>query len=182
MAIRASGLKINDKELKKFADRVTEKYVKRYISAGNKAQKEIREKYTIDWFLNKSTTMVNTLDYTHKLVQKDGKAYLYFASYVNMGKFEMANIFNRASIYDWANRYNAGINPSQYLLDLQWNQGIHGLPREWTRPNYRFGQSWNDGVSHWYNPYYNQGMPMSSYVKLGFQKEWETTVKKYLKR
>lgn len=48
MAIRASGLKINDKELKKFADRVTEKYVKRYISAGNKAQKEIREKYTID--------------------------------------------------------------------------------------------------------------------------------------
>ena len=88
MAIRASGLKINDKELKKFADRVTEKYVKRYISAGNKAQKEIREKYTIDWFLNKSTTMVNTLDYTHKLVQKDGKAYLYFTSYVNMGKFE----------------------------------------------------------------------------------------------
>ena len=80
------------------------------------------------------------------------------------------------------NRYNAGINPSQYLLDLQWNQGIHGLPREWTRPNYRFGQSWNDGVSHWYNPYYNQGMPMSSYVKLGFHKEWETTVNKYLKK
>lgn len=70
MAIRASGLKINDKELKKFADRVTEKYVKRYISAGNKAQKEIREKYTMDWFLNKSTTMVDALDYTHKLVQK----------------------------------------------------------------------------------------------------------------
>ena len=52
MAIRATGLKINDKELQKFADRITEKYVDRYISAGNKAQKEIRQQSTIEWFVN----------------------------------------------------------------------------------------------------------------------------------
>lgn len=181
MAIR-SGLKINDKELKKFADRITEKYVNRYISAGNKAQKELRRKYTMDWFLNESTTMADSLDYTHNLVQRNGKAYLYFTSYVDIGRFEIANVFNNASIYTWANRYHAGINPSQYLLDLQWNQGIHGLPREWSRPNYRFGQSWNDSVQRWSNQYYNQGIPMSNYVRFGFQKEWESTVNRYLKK
>lgn len=181
MAIR-SGLKINDKELKKFADRITEKYVNRYISAGNKAQKELRRKYTMDWFLNESTTMTDSLDYTHNLVQRNGKAYLYFTSYVDIGRFEIANVFNNASIYTWANRYHAGINPSQYLLDLQWNQGIHGLPREWSRPNYRFGQSWNDSVQRWSNQYYNQGIPMSNYVRFGFQKEWESTVNRYLKK
>ena len=182
MAIRASGLKINDKELKKFADRITEKYVDRYISAGDKAQKELRKKYTIEWFLNESDTMADALDYTHKLVQRNGKAYLYFTSYVDMGRFATNNISNGASIYDWANRYHAGINPSWYLLDLQWNQGVHGLPREWSRPNYRFGQSWDDGVQHWNNPYYNQGMSMSNYVRFGFQKEWESTVNRYLKK
>lgn len=181
MAIRSS-LKINDRELKKFADRITEKYVTRYISAGNKAQKEIRRKYTLDWFLNESTTMADALCYTHKLKQSKGKAYLYFTSYVDMQRFEMANVFNKASIYRWAAKYHAGINPSQYLLDLQWNQGIHGLPREWSRPNYNFGQSWYDGVQHWQNPYYNQGMPMSNYVRFGFQKEWESTVNKFLKK
>ena len=182
MAIRASGLKINDKELKKFADRITEKYVNRYISAGDKAQKELRKKYTIEWFLNESDTMADALDYTHKLVQRNGKAYLYFTSYVDMGRFATNNISNGASIYDWANRYHAGINPSWYLLDLQWNQGVHGLPREWSRPNYRFGQSWDDGVQRWNNPYYNQGMSMSNYVRFGFQKEWESTVNRYLKK
>lgn len=182
MAIRASGLKIDDKELKKFADRITEKYVNRYISAGNKAQKELRKKYTLEWFLNESDTMADALDYTCKLVQKNGKAYLYFTSYVDMGKFAANNISNGASIYDWADRYHVGINPSWYLLDLQWNQGIHGLPREWSRPNYRFGQSWNDGVQRWNNPYYNQGIPMCNYVRFGFQKEWESTVNRYLKK
>ena len=91
MAIRSS-LKIDDRELKKFADRITEKYVTRYISAGNKAQKEIRRKYTLDWFLNESTTMADALCYTHKLKQSKGKAYLYFTSYVDMQKFEIANV------------------------------------------------------------------------------------------
>lgn len=182
MAIRASGLKINDKELKKFADKITEKYVNRYISAGDKAQKELRRKYTVGWFQNKSEIMADSLDYTHKLVQRNGKAYLYFTSYVDMGRFAANNISNEVSIYGWSERYHAGINPSQYLLDLQWNQGIHGLPREWSRPNYRFGQSWNDGVQHWYNPYYNQGMPMYNYVRFGFKKEWQSTVNRYLKK
>ena len=182
MAIRATGLKINDKELQKFADNLVEKYVNRYISAGNKAQKEIRTKYTIDWFLNESDTMADALGFTHKLVQKNGLATIYFTSYVDMGKFAMTTIANDTSIYRWADKYHAGINPAQYLLDLQWNQGIHGLPLEWSRPNYRFGQSWNDGQDRWYNPYYRQGMPMSNYVRFGFQKEWTNAVNKYLKR
>lgn len=182
MAIRASGLKINDKELQKFADNIVEKYVDRYVSAGNKAQKEIRTKYTIDWFLNESYTMADALRFEHKVVQKNGLATIYFTSYVDMNRFEITTRFNDPSIYEWAERYHAGINPAYYLLDLQWNQGIHGLPREWTRPNYRFGQFYEDGVTRWYNPVYQQGMPMSNYVRFGFQKEWENTVNKYLKR
>lgn len=176
-----SGLKVNNKELKKIIDKLTDKYIDKYISAGNKAQKELRRKYTIDWFLNESTTMADALDYKHNVVQDNGKVYLYFTSYVDIGRFEIANVLNYASIYEWADRYHAGINPSQYLLDLQWNQGIHGLPREWTRPNYRLGQSWNDEVHRWKNPDYIQGMPMSNYVKFGFKKEWASTVNKYFK-
>ena len=180
MAIR-SGLKISDKELKKFADRITERYVNRYISAGNKAQKELRKKYTINWFLNMSDTMISSLDYTNKLIQRNEKAYLYFTSYVDMNKFEMMARNNDESIYRWQNKYNANINPSQYLLDLQWNQGVHGLPKEWTRPNPIFGDKNIGEGDNWYNPYYTQSEPMRNYVQAGFRKEWETTVYKYLK-
>lgn len=182
MAIRSSGLKINDKELKKFADNITEKYVTRYIAAGNKAQREIRKKYTIEWFLNESYTMADSLRFEHKLVQKNGLAIIYFNSYVDMNRFEVATRFNDPSIYEWADRYHVGINPAEFLLDLQWNQGVHGLPKEWGRPNPRFGQTWSPDQRYWYNPYYNQGMPMSNYVRFGFKKEWEKCVNKYLKR
>lgn len=177
-----SGLKINDKELQKFADSIVEKYVNKYISAGNKAQEEIRTKYTIDWFRHESHTMADALRFEHKLVQKGDLATIYFTSYVDMNRFQITTLFNDPSIHEWADRYHVGINPAQYLLDLQWNQGIHGLPREWSRPNYRFGQTWNDGVDRWRNPIYDQGMPMNNYVRYGFHKEWEKTVNKYLKR
>ena len=98
-----------------------------------------------------------------------------------MNRFAITTAFNDTSIYKWADRYHVGINPAQYLLDLQWNQGIHGLPKEWSRPNPRFGQIWNDDQRYWYNPYYRQGMPMSNYVRFGFQREWKDTVNKYLK-
>lgn len=182
MAIRATGLNIDDKELQKFADNIVEKYVNRYISAGNKAQKEIRTNYTISWFLNESYTMADALRFEHKLVQKKGLATIYFTSYVDMKRFEIVTRFNDPSIYEWAERYHVGINPAQFLLDLQWNQGIHGLPREWSRPNPRFYQSWNDEQRYWCNPIFQQGMPMSNYVRFGFQKEWKRSVEKYLKR
>ena len=182
MAIRATGLKINDKELKKAVDNIVAKSVNRYISAGDKAQKEIRRKYTRNWFFNESDTMVDCLEFEHKLTQGDGKAIIYFTSYINMEKFSAATRANDSSIYEWADRYHVGINPAQYLLDLQWNQGIHGLPKEWSRPNYRFGQSWNDDQQYWYNPYYSQGMSMSNYVKFGFIREWKSTVNKCLKK
>ena len=182
MAIRATGLKINDKELQKFADRIVEKYVDRYISAGDKAQKEIRKKYTIEWFLHGSTTMTDALEYEHKLVQKNGFATIYFTSYVNMGKFSANMIANNSQIFTWANHYHAGIDPASYVLDLQWNQGIHGLPYEWSRPNYRFGQHYGDGVTTWYNPYFNQGIPLSKYVEYGFKGEWEQTVNRFVKK
>lgn len=182
MAIRATGLKTNDKEIQKFAQRIVEKYVDRYISAGNKAQKEIRRKYTIDWFVNESYAMVDALQFEHKLVQQSGIATIYFTSYVDMGMFAFTTMRNDISIYRWANKYNATINPAEFLLDLQWNRGIHGLPETWSRPNYRFGQSWNDSVNHWKNPAFNQGIPMSEYVRGGFRQEWEETVNRFLKK
>lgn len=182
MAIRAVGLKINNKELQKLVDNIVEKYTNKYISAGNKAQKEIRTKYTINWFLNESSTMSEALEFTHKLVQKNGLVTIYFISYLNMKKFLMTTKIYDTSIYRWADKYHVGINPAQYLFDLQWNQGIHGLPKEWSRPNYRLGQIWNDKQRYWYNPYYKQGTPMSLYVKYGFKKEWKNTVEKYIKK
>ena len=48
MSIRAVGLKINDKEIKRIVNNEVEKYVKRYQSAGRKAMKELRDQYTVD--------------------------------------------------------------------------------------------------------------------------------------
>lgn len=182
MAVRATGIKINDRELKKFADRLTEKYVDRYISAGNKAQKEIREKSTLEWFIDSQGTMVDSLDYTHKLVQKNGKAIIYFTSYVDMNQFERLSTQNDSSIYRWKNKYKASIDPASFLLDLQWNQGIHGLPLAWSRPNPLFGDRNIGSGNSWTNPYFNQGESLESYTRNRFKKDWESTVNKYVKR
>lgn len=182
MAIRATGLKINDKELQKFADRITEKYVDRYISAGNKAQKEIRQQSTIEWFVNGHDTMLDSLEFEHKLVQKNGFATIYFTSYVNMVKFDTLARINDPSIYRWMAKYNASIDPADFLINLQWNQGIHGLPQIWHHPNYRFGQSYSSGANTWINPYFNQSDSMESFTRRNFESKWESTVNKYLKK
>lgn len=182
MAIRVTGLKINDKELQKFADRITEKYVDRYISAGNKAQKEIRQQSTIEWFVNGHDTMLDSLEFEHKLVQKNGFATIYFTSYVNMVTFETLSRVNDPSIYRWQKKYKASIDPADFLVDLQWNQGIHGLPQVWHHPNYRFGQSYSSDVHTWSNPYFNQDESMESFTRRNFETKWKPTVNKYLKR
>lgn len=182
MAIHIPGLTIYDEELQKGILRIVDRDVKRWISAGNKAQKELRTKYTIDWFVGKdheSHTMVDALEFKHKMVQKKGIISLYFTSYVNMGRFAITTAFNDPSIYRWKAKYGANIDPAEYLLDLQWNQGIHGLPQEWSHPNKRFHQT--EDNPPWINPYFNQGIPMKDYMREAFEKEWVSTVYKYRK-
>lgn len=182
MAIRATGLKIKDKELKKFADKITEKYVDRYISAGNKAQKEIRQQSTIGWFINGHNTMLDSLEFDYKLVQKNGLATIYFTSYVNMNTFERLSKSNDPSIYRWQKKYKASIEPANFLVDLQWTQGIHGLPQKWTRPNPLFGKENIGEGNSWINPFFNQGENMESFIRAMFQNKWKSTVNKYLKK
>ena len=126
--------------------------------------------------------MVNSLDYTHKLVQKNGKAIIYFTSYVDMNQFERLSTQNDSSIYRWKNKYSASIDPASFLLDLQWNQGIHGLPLAWSRPNPLFGNRNIGSGNSWTNPYFNQGGSLESYTRNYFKKDWESTVNKYVKR
>ena len=179
MSIRAVGLEINDKEIKRIVNNEVEKYVKRYQSAGRKAMKELRDQYTVDWFLNESDTMLKSLRYSDWMEQRDGNAILYFNSYVDMDAFEAQVAQNDTSIYKWKEKYNADINPAEFLLDLQWKQGIHGLPLSWTHPNYRFGQF---GEPPYTNPYYNQGTSMEEYIEDGIRTNWEKTVNKYVKK
>lgn len=173
-------LKINKSALNRAINSAADKATQKLISAGDKAQKEIRKKYTENWFLNKSDTMSSALRYKHRIRKHHDKTVISFNSYVDMGSFSANVLANDRSIYEWKERYGAGIDPPAYLLDLQWNQGIHGLPEVWTRPNYRFGQMANGVQKYWYNPYFNQGIPMSAYVRSGFASEWENTVLSYL--
>lgn len=182
MAIRATGLKLNDKELQKFADRITEKYVDRYISAGNKAQKEIRKMATIDWFINGHDTMLDSLNFTYKLTQKKGIATIYFTSYVDMNKFELLSRRNDSSIYRWKNKYNAPIDPAEYLVARQWSQGIHGLPQRWSRPNLLFGKENIGSGNSWTNPYFVQGISLRSFTENYYKTKWQDTVNRYLKK
>lgn len=182
MAIRATGLKIKDKELQKFADRLTEKYVDRYISAGNKAQKEIRQQSTIEWFINGHDTMLDSLEFEYKLVQKNGFATIYFTSYVNLVKFEVLSESNDPSIHRWQEKYNASIDPAEYLVYRQWSQGVHGLPYAWSKPNPLFGDKNRGQGNSWTNPYFYQTESMASFTQKKFKIKWKSTVYKYLKK
>lgn len=114
MAINAAKLKINNKLLQKFADQIAMKYTAQYISAGDKAQKEICRKYTISWYFHDFYTTTDALEFRHEVVHRKDSTAIYFTSYINMGK--------------------------------------------------------------------SAAVPISSFVRLGFQNEWEKTVNKYVKK
>lgn len=94
-------LKINKSALNRAIDSAADKATQKLISAGDKAQKEIRKKYTENWFLNKSDTMSSALQYKHRIRKHHDKTVISFNSYVDMGSFS-ANVLanDRCLIFD----------------------------------------------------------------------------------
>ena len=64
---------------------------------------------------------------------------------------------NVAWFNKWNEKYGKGYNAGDFILGLQMNYGIYGLPKDWEHPNMRMG-----GITE--NPYYSEGVPLMQYL------------------
>lgn len=164
------GIKINETKLNEKLEDVMLEAVKKYEPAGEKANKELREKYTKGWFSDNGFsdsyhTMLNSLSYKNSMKKTSRYVYLNFESYVDPEKYDIEH----TSLYKQRSKYG-GIDATAYIVEsLQWNRGIIGLPRH------------SDfGYSNWINTNFHQVQPLQEYMADKYKSEWERTVKKYL--
>lgn len=150
------------------ADALEENIVK-YQKAGEKAMKQIRETIVNEWFgVYNPNSMHDATVYGSNVVKKTkDSASIEIYSYVNPSYYN-----HRQSAQNWYAKHQGEIDmsmtPEEYVLDLQLNQGIIGLPKE--------GQ-----FSDWVNDYFIQQTPLRSYIdNHSMWRLWKVYVYKHL--
>lgn len=166
MAFRSS-IKLNDSLMQKRLDNLVNKEAKRWISAGIKVMKEIRVTAMREWYGRvggKSGLMEQATQYKHyaKTNPETKAKRIYIVSYIDINMLEGMNAFPKARSWmeahsrpDWTYRGKKAIPPrapiarthdtsSEYVMDLQWNKGILGLPQRetmtgtgWSNSNFK---------------------------------------------
>lgn len=172
MAIRGANLKINNKELQRTIDNLTAKELTKLVRAGKMALADSVTSGIKQWYKAMGSTsdggaIIRSLDYNTKVYQKNKFAYADISAIVDMNKYEYQSAHYH--IYDYVQRHpDYQINPGSFVLDLQWSQGILGLPEK----------SFN---GRWVNPHFIQGESLYDSVANGLQDEFVRIIRKYLK-
>lgn len=136
-----------------------------YKNAGKKAMKEIRKSIVDEWFGEfSSTSMNNATQYnTYTQLYSDDTARIIIRSAV------YPDMYNHGqSAQNWYALHGGNSIPEEYVLDLQLEQGIIGLPEKST-------------VSDWVNPNFHQNDPLRLYIENNAKwQEFEDIVNKYI--
>lgn len=156
------NLKLNDAALDKMVEKAMSHAVTKYKSAGKKANEELRRMSVIEWFGRfDSDTMLRSLNYKENIHQDKDKIYLNFYSYID--NYEA----DHTSLYGWNKRHEYPLEPADFIIDLQWNQGIIGLPER-------------SSETSWINYNFYQSTPLKNYTMDIYRNLWSNTVRKYL--
>lgn len=74
------------------------------------------------------------------------------------------------TIEEWWNRHpeekqRSKKSPGEYIFNLQWKEGIMGLPQQWRRPNPRFASTRTPGMGTYTNPIFIKAeQPLFEYL------------------
>lgn len=126
-------------ELTKFKNDLLKQQLGKFSVAGEKAMKEIRSSIASEWFGEFSSTSMNSATvYTHyTTLYQNNRARIIIHSWVNI------NAYNpKPKAASWVSRHGGEIEPKEYVLMLQLDQGIIGLPEKAS----------DDRDSDWVNP------------------------------
>ena len=154
-----NGLKINEREIEKMINDIIKNEVKQYKKIGAQTHKELRQQATIQWFTDmmfplSKYHMIKSLRY--KMVEKikGNIIELEFVSQIDATKYNIVD----TSMY--RQRYKYPIDHFSYIIeDLQWKQGILGLPRY-------------SSMSDWHNLHFHQGDSLASVTEHVFNYNW----------
>ncbi len=141
----------NKIDLSSLKNELLKQELKRYRDAGKKAMKEIRVSIVSQWFGGFSpTSMNNATTYSaYSQLINDSLARVTVRSWVDPEKYNQGQ-----RIQGWESRHHAGIDPVGFVLDLQLEQGIIGLPEksqvsDWVNPNFHgMGISLRDAIEN----------------------------------
>lgn len=165
-------LKINNTVLSKGIDSIITKEARRYETIGNQVNKELRKKYTLSWFINDSSTVVDSLEYDVKRITTGNTLRLVFSSWVNIEKYELikSRKENDGGIYFWCKKaqtegINMDLSPAEYIVNLQWNKGILGLPYRSVARN-----------TGWKNPHYHKKDLLFKVIQRAYKDHWAQEV------
>lgn len=179
--------------LKQVFNQLVQSQVSKFRQIGINAMREIREGAVNAWY---GSTALNTMniatEYTASKHAKlvNGQYVVTITSYVDIDKYD-AEKQRRSegtySIYEWVDKHSkAGWSlgevsygepismeyaPAAYLIHLQWDLGIRGLPERETKTG-----------TGWTNPNPHIEKPMSECVEEAISAKWEETVNKYTKK
>lgn len=153
--------------LTKFENELIKNEINKYKEAGKKAMKEIRESIVNEWFGSFSSLSMNTAtQYTgYSTFYSNGSARIFIHSYVDTDAYN-----DKPRAEKWRKKWGGDKSGKEYVLDLQLEQGIIGLPEKSTLR----------GLD-WTNSNFHKQTPLESYIA-GSDKwsQFESLVNKYV--
>ena len=128
------GYKVNNKELQKLVDNITAREFTKYKNAALKVADKLN-KSAIEGFYSVQnshlyTSIPQSLKINTNVKVRQNKKYVYgiIETYIDESKY-LNDTYDYYNIYGWAKRHEKSMEwASDFVLNLQWNQGIIGLP------------------------------------------------------
>ena len=174
-----ANFNLTDKQMGQI-DAAIEKIVRNVEKTGKEVADRLIKTYIIEWFNEYDYhSLVNSIRFTSKHKQEKKKITITITPYVDMESYR-----DKPSVDRWKDKWSVdlGKDSKNYVLDLQFNEGIIGLPKIWTRPNPRFFGNPNMRQTSdvkWTNPYFIQrSASLEDYLNSKLTNEWEKEINK----
>lgn len=191
---KINGLNIDKAAMQKTLDNILSREVTRYKNAGLKAMQELRTGAIDMWYRDNTDSSMKaaTKSEVESIKQNKGNITITITSYVDIDEYNRVKMAketeNPYSIYEWREKwvdnglsmkvptpggldYKYDNSPADYLVYLQWELGIRGLPEKAEHTK-----------TGWTNRFFDQTTPMRDFVGGIVATNWISTVNKYLQK
>ena len=160
------GIKVNEKELQKIIDNELARQIRKVATAGKKAMDELSSRGIDEWYMTVNSahsysSIPNSIKVEKGPIRQDRKTvWCDITMYADEGHY-LALTEDVYNIYGWADRHKKQhVWAADFVLDLQWNQNIVGLPSPYAHIS-------GDGS-------------LKSYMETFLKLNWDDTVNKFL--
>lgn len=186
------GLKMNNAAMQRAVDRITYQVAMEAKDMGLEAMRELTTTGITEWYKkmgSRSKTLIRSMDYKVSNITQDSNfVYIDITAYLDMEKYAYFNSHTniRKNVYKWREKheengwryYGVGepqpaiqmpMSVPEYMADLQWNQGILGLPEK-------------GKYTSWVNPNFKQDESLYNYTSKYIADKWRSTIRQKVEK